>query len=221
MSAEPTDEQVAAFKAAWHQADAEGDTGNRVRRGLEAALTAAVDTSGWSEEETGWSAQEDRNREYQLDESCEPGGLRAVVDFTDDDQVEADRPWPANPSPPGMGATRITVERQRQIDVEGWTPEHDDQWTAAQLAEAALCYLLMAREDGPRLGHVPVIWPWHPDWWKPSDEPIRNLEKAGALIAAEIDRLEVARADELIPVPDAAVTGNRTMPTPEPKETDR
>jgi hypothetical protein len=42
-------------------------------------------------------------------------------------------------------------------------------------------------EDEPRLWKV---WPWEqPDWWKPSDNPIRNLEKAGALIAAEIDRL--------------------------------
>lgn len=32
-----TDEAVEAFKAAWHQADAEGDEGNRVLRGLTAA----------------------------------------------------------------------------------------------------------------------------------------------------------------------------------------
>ncbi len=31
-------------------------------------------------------------------------------------------------------------------------------------------------------------WPWGKSWWKPSDDPIRDLEKAGALIAAEIDR---------------------------------
>jgi hypothetical protein len=34
-------------------------------------------------------------------------------------------------------------------------------------------------------------------WWKPSTDPIRNLERAGALIAAEIDRLERARCTEL------------------------
>lgn len=27
-------------------------------------------------------------------------------------------------------------------------------------------------------------------WWKPSDDPIRNLVKVSALIAAEIDRLK-------------------------------
>ena len=33
-------------------------------------------------------------------------------------------------------------------------------------------------------------WPWDKKWWKPSDDPIKNLIKAGALIAAEIDRLQ-------------------------------
>jgi len=33
----PTPEAVEAFKRAWHEADAEGDTGNRVLRGLTAA----------------------------------------------------------------------------------------------------------------------------------------------------------------------------------------
>jgi hypothetical protein len=35
-----------------------------------------------------------------------------------------------------------------------------------------------------------IFWPWDQDWWKPSPDPIRNLVKAGALIAAEIDRLQ-------------------------------
>lgn len=33
-------------------------------------------------------------------------------------------------------------------------------------------------------------WPWDAKWWKPSDDPIKNLVKSGALIAAEIDRLQ-------------------------------
>jgi hypothetical protein len=39
---------------------------------------------------------------------------------------------------------------------------------------------------------VPREWPWDSKWWKPG-ERIRELEKAGALIAAEIARLEVER----------------------------
>lgn len=37
--------------------------------------------------------------------------------------------------------------------------------------------------------HPPGEWPF-PDFWKQSEDPIRNLVKAGALIAAEIDRLQ-------------------------------
>jgi hypothetical protein len=33
-------------------------------------------------------------------------------------------------------------------------------------------------------------WPWDAEWWKPSPDSVRNLVKAGALIAAEIDRLQ-------------------------------
>lgn len=38
MATEPTPEQIEAFKAAWHAADDEGRTGERVRDGLAAAL---------------------------------------------------------------------------------------------------------------------------------------------------------------------------------------
>ena len=81
---------------------------------------------------------------------------------------------------PAQGTTAITAERQRQVAVEGWTPEHDAHHSKGELARAAACYALGARPPG--------LWPWEDKWWKPSDTK-RNLEKAGALIAAEIDRL--------------------------------
>jgi hypothetical protein len=89
------------------------------------------------------------------------------------------------------GAERIAAERQRQVEREGWTPEHDDRHADEELARAAACYAT------PRLlgGSLPPQdWPWAVKWWKPTpDDRIRELEKAGALIAAEIDRLQ--RAD--------------------------
>jgi hypothetical protein len=37
------------------------------------------------------------------------------------------------------------------------------------------------------------MWPWEASWWKPSQtDRIKELAKAGALIAAEIDRLKNA-----------------------------
>lgn len=92
----------------------------------------------------------------------------------------------------------IQAERRRQIDVEGWTAEHDDTHSNEELAQAAVCYAMgdveiVARDDkGRRLGAA-TVWPWHRDWWKPTDRR-RNLVKAGALIVAEIERLDRATA---------------------------
>lgn len=91
------------------------------------------------------------------------------------------------PTPGAGGAQRITDERRRQIDVEGFNPEADLSYEHGELAKAALAYLSRAVgfDQGVR------EWPrsWQSSMWKPSPDPIRNLEKAGALIAAEIDRL--------------------------------
>jgi len=86
------------------------------------------------------------------------------------------------------GTDLITAERERQIRAEGWTPEHDAEHTENELAWAARCYVDQAiftfTEPSPT-----GAWPWDESWWKPSPDPVRNLVKAGALIAAEIDRL--------------------------------
>jgi hypothetical protein len=87
-----------------------------------------------------------------------------------------------------FGLELIAEERQRQIESEGWTDEHDDTHDGEQLARAAVCYAV------PRFWRsvmiVDLMWPWNKSWWKPSpDNRIRELAKAGALIAAEIDRL--------------------------------
>lgn len=89
------------------------------------------------------------------------------------------------------GADRISAERLRQISEEGWTPEHDDTHNGGELIDAALSYVRAAiNVDHPAMANPPLEWPWSVTWWKPSRDTIRNLEKAGALIAAEIDRLQ-------------------------------
>lgn len=90
----------------------------------------------------------------------------------------------------GSGAWYIQGERMRQVEQEGWTPEHDDEHADGALVEAALCYVMRA-DRSPLANELPPSWwPWDESWWKPSDDPVRNLVKAGALIAAEIDRLQ-------------------------------
>lgn len=84
-------------------------------------------------------------------------------------------------------ATRdVLAERRRQVEAEGWTPEHDGLHSTQELAFAAACYATADAGDPP-----PAVWPWHLSWWKPADRR-RNLEKAGALILAEIERLDRA-----------------------------
>lgn len=92
------------------------------------------------------------------------------------------------------GADLIAAERRRQVEAEGWTPEHDAEHASDDLATAAACYALPEW----RRSHYSLPWPWDMQWWKPTpDDRVRELVKAGALIAAEIDRLRaVVRSGE-------------------------
>lgn len=104
---------------------------------------------------------------------------------------------PSAPAPL-LGADMIRAERERQIGGEGWSLEHDDAHENRELLYAANCYAFMASGQSRTDVHMryapPSGWPWEKEWWKPSEDPIRNLVKAGALIAAEIDRLERQKA---------------------------
>lgn len=118
-------------------------------------------------------------------------------------------------SPTGgiAGAALIAQERQRQIDEEGRTPVHDLTHKREELAWAAACYaapetIYVHSETGHA---VHFTEPWPTEWtananrgepgripWRrqlPGDR-LRNLVKAGALIAAEIDRLLPAAASQ-------------------------
>lgn len=101
------------------------------------------------------------------------------------------------------GVEIIAAERQRQIEEEGWTAKHDAQHKSGELAEAAVVYALFAAYD-----KYPVIqeaalsydwaarfWPWEGRWLKPKDR-LHDLTRAGALIAAEIDRVLAEEAQK-------------------------
>ncbi|WP_241471571.1 hypothetical protein [Pseudomonas aeruginosa] len=80
----------------------------------------------------------------------------------------------------------VQAERRRQITAEGWTPEHDDLYCAAELPRAAAAYILNGAND-----EAPAIWSFSAKWWKPRDAR-SNYVRAGALILAEIERLDRA-----------------------------
>lgn len=94
------------------------------------------------------------------------------------------------------GIELITKERQRQIEEEGWTKEHDAEHVGGELARAASAYAYPIYRMGFNPEEIeekiPVQFPpnWNSKWWKPTPEDrVKELTKAGALIAAEIDRL--------------------------------
>ncbi|BGD82912.1 hypothetical protein CRPA11_14490 [Pseudomonas aeruginosa] len=88
----------------------------------------------------------------------------------------------------------VQSERRRQINVEGWTPEHDDKHETGALASAAGCYAMFSLAYPA--GDPSHFWPWDKSWWKPSPDGRRNMVKAGALILAEIERLDRAAASQ-------------------------
>ena len=85
------------------------------------------------------------------------------------------------------GAEAIEAERIRQMTEENFQADADDLYRQGELIQAAVCY---AREH---LGWAAGVWPWPMRWWKPRTSR-ENLVRAGALIAAEIDRLDRAAA---------------------------
>lgn len=111
------------------------------------------------------------------------------------------------------GAQLIAEERERQVSKEGWDADHDDGHTEGELASAAACYaapspIFIESRRGRAVSYIDPF-PWgtvvhcgraadDPDGWrffttkemKKGKRRLRQLVIAGALIAAEIDRLQ-------------------------------
>ncbi len=107
----------------------------------------------------------------------------------------------------GVGASavidEIAAERRRQIEVEGWTAEHDDQHDDGSLSRVAACYASHVADLPEWLfprwapNGRPLAWPvsWSREWWKPKGWR-RDLVRAAALIVAEIERRDRAATQE-------------------------
>lgn len=96
----------------------------------------------------------------------------------------------------------VILERQRQIDSECFSAEHDDDHNAGDLAAAGAAYAQSAASQlhpysmQPCDG-VPLIWPssWCIEWWKPK-APVDDLKRAAALIIAELEKVYRDPGDE-------------------------
>lgn len=89
-------------------------------------------------------------------------------------------------------ARDVLIERDRQVECEGCTLEHDDTHDQGELATAAASLALASsfkKTDLYNKLHPPQMWPWSLGWWKPKSRR-EDLVRAGALIIAEIERLD-------------------------------
>jgi hypothetical protein len=80
----------------------------------------------------------------------------------------------------------VLAERQRQMSVEGWIPEHDDGHDRGELARAAATYAF------PDIWNILGWHAWPFDGGPKFHGERENLVRAGALILAEIERLDRA-----------------------------
>ncbi|MEE1922877.1 hypothetical protein V0R50_21055 [Pseudomonas sp. 148P] len=120
------------------------------------------------------------------------------------EQIKATRSLLQSQSPTWSIAVRdLLAERRRQVREEGYTPGKDDQYTYGELAQAASTYAFWADPRGARPDdHIDYLnsgqqglWPWAKECWKPTNQRLM-LIKAGALILAELDRLDRRAARE-------------------------
>ena len=101
------------------------------------------------------------------------------------------------------GIALIAKERSRQISEEGYTSTHDDKSAKGSLAMAAIVYATTAVSSGYMRDNFrekvsknePIQhFPWQSKHLKVGDNSyasrIKELTKSGALIAAEIDKLQ-------------------------------
>ncbi|MDB4906381.1 MAG: hypothetical protein JWO05_1165 [Gemmatimonadetes bacterium] len=111
------------------------------------------------------------------------------------ERTSRDQTAPSDTTSPPSGVEMIAAERRRQIDEECYTDEHDDKHIDDSLAKAAAIYAW----PGPRPALLELRWPWADFAFNPAlavasdSNPLgrlRDLARAGALIAAEIDRIQ-------------------------------
>lgn len=99
------------------------------------------------------------------------------------------------------GAAAIARERARQVLEEGYSADHDAQHGPGELINAALAYAVQAQDriseaDGEGVGAdgPDAYWPWRMESFRESDDELRSLAKAGALLAAAYDAALARRA---------------------------
>lgn len=106
-------------------------------------------------------------------------------------------------------AAAVIAERIRQIEVEGWTAEHDDAHAVGEMAMAGACYLLMpafragAFRSTTLEQFAEYFWPWSRDSFRPENDR-RDLAKGASLALAEGEKLDRNRKSRPRKIAEAA-----------------
>lgn len=104
-----------------------------------------------------------------------------AIDFKKAMQMEAE-------GKQSFGVRRILQERGNQIVNHGYDAKHDQKETTNSLLSAAYAYMFASMDGENNNAEAREHWPWDAECFHPKDKQ-RNLAKAGALIAATIDKL--------------------------------
>lgn len=196
VPAEPTPEMIAAGDEVedLYRRGTPATWGKVYRAMLEAALAPQKDCA--------WCAGAGHDYYGEACQRCQPApqqsglvsAVRAYLDAIDTGSDEYDvkrarsgvRHALAAPQGQSQAERDVLAERRRQVEAEGMSTAGDDCYCAAELPRAAAAYILNGANDD-----APAIWPWAKSWWKPRDAR-SNYVRAGALILAEIERLDRA-----------------------------
>jgi hypothetical protein len=98
------------------------------------------------------------------------------------------------------GLQVVKTERLRQVSQHDWTPEWDDQYVNGELGIYATYWLTPEWQDFTREALKDYLQTlgspgWEDEWFKYDERtPEQRLARAGALIAAEITRLQRLQA---------------------------
>jgi len=98
---------------------------------------------------------------------------------------------------PQSGAEQILAERERQVNKLGWSAKSDDSCTKGELYRFAMYHLSRPENTVQRMSIAggivadnPVLFDHAGAFKYELLTPIQRLVRGGAMIAAEIDRLQ-------------------------------
>lgn len=149
---------------------------------IEGAVVTVAVRNIWLEESGGWQEAQDAFLGKALEtERIEILGTKVLLQLLDMELIDDE---PVLVRILSEGAQLIESERYRQIEMLGYDSENDKLYGQGELLDAATAYLVDPEDRNT------VVWPWTESSYNPTpDDRILELTKAGALIAAEIDRL--------------------------------